>query len=96
MVEGEAAQEHGGGVEAEGEEEEEVIDVVVAAESFSPKEHGVNHAKAVNDNGEQEEVSVSKAVHSDRLARWDGGARDNVAVLGWPDVWVRVCSGHSV
>ena len=67
MAERKTALEHGGRVEREGDEQQEIIHMVILAKTFSPQKNRVNRAHAVNQNGEQEEMTVSEPSHEKRL-----------------------------
>ena len=59
--------EHGGCVQRERDEQQEIIHVVILAKTLSPQENRVNHAQTVNRHGEQKEMTVSEPRHVDRL-----------------------------
>jgi hypothetical protein len=57
-VEREAALEESRRVQHERAEQQEIIDTIIPAKTFSPKKHRVNHAYAVKKNSEQEKMPV--------------------------------------
>jgi hypothetical protein len=67
LLEIEAAQEHGIGVQRGRGEEQEIIRAVVLAKTFSPEENRVGRAQTVKRDGEQKEMPVSEPNHADRL-----------------------------
>ena len=75
MVEREPALDHSRRLKAKGGEQEQIVDLVVLAKSFSPKENRINHAQAVNTNSEQKEVSIGQPSHHDSLIFSNAGAR---------------------
>jgi hypothetical protein len=56
-LQAQAAHHHGAGVEEHPGQQQEIIDMVVAAKALAPEEDGVQGAAAVNDHGDQEAVS---------------------------------------
>src|SRR5208337_2501976 len=94
MVEGETALKHGDRVQRERDEQQEIIHVVILAETLSPQENRVNRAHAVNRHGEQKEMTVSEPGHGDRLNAEMDGASGNSEVDLSPH-FCRLKSGDS-
>ena len=77
MVDGEAALDHGDGVQRERGQQQEIIHVVVLAKTLSPQENRIHRAQAVNHHGEQKEMTVSEPSHADRLIQENRPASGN-------------------
>ncbi len=63
FLEGQAAHEHGLGLENDPGQEQDVIDVVMLAEALAPKKQRINAAQTVSDYGQQKKMSVSPPGH---------------------------------
>ena len=63
MIETKSAKDHRGRVQTESEQQHEIIDVVIATKPFSPQEHRVDHAQAVNQDGKEEKMSICEPSH---------------------------------
>lgn len=72
-------------MQGESAEEHQIIDAIIPAESLPPEKHRINHAHAIKNDGEQEEMPVGSVafepVHAGRLNVQGRGARDKCGVL---------------
>ena len=57
-IQGETTFGHGDGMANDGEDEEAVVDAVAVTEALAPKEDGIKHADAVENHGQQKEMSI--------------------------------------
>jgi hypothetical protein len=66
-------------VETKRKQEKEISNVVVLTKPFAPQKDRMDHAEAVNNYRQQEEVSISvltrKPSHKDRVGQFGDGAR---------------------
>ena len=67
MFQVETADDHGGGVQREPGQQQKIAQSVILAKTFAPQENRVHRAESVNDYGQQEELTVSKPSHEERL-----------------------------
>jgi hypothetical protein len=58
MSQSHAAQDHRCRVQAEGAHKQQVIDPVILPKTTPPQENRIDHAQAVTDHGEHEEMSI--------------------------------------
>ena len=70
-IQAHSALEHGRGVEDETQQQQQIANTAVLAESFSPEENRMNHANTVCYYGEQEEMPVSEPIHKCQVNRPD-------------------------
>jgi hypothetical protein len=73
------ALDHRSGVEAEGEQQQQVTGAVVLSETLAPKENRIHSAQPVNHDCEQKDVSICKPRHDSSLACHGCCARNNSA-----------------
>jgi hypothetical protein len=82
MIQPETAQSHRCRVQSKREQQQEIIGAIILAKVLSPQKNRINHAQAVNRNGEQKEMPIclitSKPVHENRVtANAYGASRES-------------------
>jgi hypothetical protein len=84
MLKGKAALDHGGCVENEREQQQQIIHSIVLAEALAPEENRIRGAQSIDNHRQKKEMPVSKPisqpVHGDRLSASGCGASDKI----WP------------
>jgi hypothetical protein len=72
MVEPIAAQEHGCRVKSKRKQQQAINDSIMMAKPLAPQKNRINHADAVNDDGQHEHMALGEPVHSFKIspAQW--------------------------